>query len=209
MEDWGSGYDRRLAGRLGTADQAEASSGLVLLAVRRAQAGDRSAFAFLYTRFSDDVCRYATSVLRNRTDAEDVTQQVFTKLFSQIGKYEQREVPFLAWMLRVTRNVALDHVRRNRAIPVAEVRLCDERSASHERAQTPDLIAALATLPHAQREVLMLRHLAGLSPGEIARHTGRSEASIHGLHHRGRKALTAELFARGVTPLSREQRRAG
>jgi RNA polymerase sigma-70 factor (ECF subfamily) len=46
----------------------------------------------------------------------------------------------------------------------------------------------------------VLRHFAGLSPLEIARRTGRSEGSIHGLHHRGRRALKAELISRGSAP---------
>ena len=46
---------------------------------------------------------------------------------------------------------------------------------------------ALRTLPEEQRDVVVLRHLVGLTPGEIATWMGRSEASIHGLHHRGRQ----------------------
>jgi DNA-directed RNA polymerase specialized sigma24 family protein len=63
---------------------------------------------------------------------------------------------------------------------------------------------ALATLPPAQREVLILRHFAGLSPTEIATRTGKTEGSIHGLHHRGRRALTAELASRGAAPATRD-----
>ncbi len=210
QQDAGS-REARVESAGGAIERPNTDSCLVRLAVRRAQAGDRSAFAFLYTRFSGDVCRYATSILRNRHEAEDVTQQVFTKLFTHISRYEERDVPFLAWMLRVTRNVAYDQVRGRRAIPVAEVRASDTRCAPCEQSRGADLMAALAQVPHAQREVLMLRHLAGLSPGEIATRTGRSEASVHGLHHRGRKALTALLAARGVVPASgtrRPQRRA-
>ena len=63
-----------------------------------------------------------------------------------------------------------------------------------------ELREALAILPGDQREVLVLRHFAGLSPTEIADHTGRTESSIHGLHHRGRRALRAELISRGAAP---------
>jgi RNA polymerase sigma-70 factor (ECF subfamily) len=174
--------------------------GLVALAVTRAQAGDRSAFAFLYSRYADDVCRYATSILRNRGEAEEVTQQVFAKLLVVIGKYEQREVPFLAWLLRVARNLAMDELRARRTVPVAEVRVVDPRPSGAEREHARDLLSALRALPPAQREVLVLRHLAGLSPGEIAVRTGRSEASVHGLHHRGRKTLQQELTERGLAP---------
>jgi len=176
-------------------------SRLVSLAVRRAQEGDRDAFAFLYARFSDDVCRYAQSIVRNHHDAEDVTQQVFTKLFAAIEKYEEREVPFLAWMLRVTRNVAVDRIRRQRTVPVAEVRASAEaRDGAPSRAR--DLMAALSELPDAQREVVMLRHFAGLSPAEIAAQTGRSEGAVHGLHHRARKSLVRDLTREGLAPVT-------
>ena len=57
-----------------------------------------------------------------RHEAEDVTQHVFAKLMTVIGKYEPRDVPFSAWILRVARNVAIDHMRQRRAIPCEEVR---------------------------------------------------------------------------------------
>ncbi len=173
---------------------------LVSRAVARAQRGDRDAFAYLYVRFADDVCGYARSIVHDQHVAEDVTQHVFTKLIHVIGKYREQDVPFFAWMLRVTRNVALDHLRKQDPLPVEEVR------SGHDLGRVPgddrvsELVAALATLPHAQREVLMLRHLAGLSPGEIAQRTGKSESSIHGLHHRGRRSIIAELTARGAAP---------
>ena len=69
-----------------------------------------------------------------------------------------------------------------------------------------DLREALAVLPRDQREVLVLRHFAGLSPGEIAQRTGRTEGSVHGLHHRGRRALTAELSRRGAAPATARSR---
>lgn len=188
--------------------------GLVAKAVRRAQQGDRQALGFLYARYADNVHGYVRSIVHDEHEAEDITQHVFTKLFGVIGKYEERDVPFFAWILRVSRNVAVDHLRRQRAIPVEEVRAVDrgcERAskvntiANHER--TSDLRDALATLPADQREVLVLRHFAGLSPTEIATHTGRTEGSVHGLHHRGRRALTAELATRGVAPATSRTRR--
>jgi RNA polymerase sigma-70 factor (ECF subfamily) len=174
---------------------------LISRAVKRAQAGDRDALGFLYARYADDVHRYVRSVVHDTHDAEDVTQQVFAKLIHVIGHYEEREVPFFAWMLRVARNLAIDHMRRQRSIPVEEVRANKEASgdfASNRRIS--DLQEALSTLPSDQCEVLVLRHLAGLSPAEIAARTGRSEGSIHGLHHRGRRALRAELTSRGAAP---------
>ena len=182
-------------------DEVQAASRLVARAVRRAQEGDRDAFAFLYARYADDICGYARSIVHDHHEAEDITQQVFAKLIGVIGKYQEREVPFFAWMLRVTRNVAVDHLRKQRPIPVEEVRASDagfEQTLAGDRAG--DLKHALSTLPLAQREVLILRHFAGLSPTEIAARTGKTEGSIHGLHHRGRRALTAELTSLGAAP---------
>jgi RNA polymerase sigma-70 factor, ECF subfamily len=178
----------------------ESDTRLVARAVRSAQQGDREAIGFLYARYADNVCGYVRSIVHDQHEAEDVTQQVFAKLIRVIGKYEERDVPFFAWILRVSRNVAVDHMRRQRAIPVEEVRLRDD---SHDRTgpeRMKDLQEALAALPRDQREVLVLRHFAGLSPTEIAERTGRSEGSIHGLHHRGRRALKATLTNSGAMP---------
>src|SRR5204863_230026 len=123
--------------------------------------------------------------------------QVFAKLIGVIGSYKEREVPLFAWILRVARNAAIDHIRKRRLVPVEEVRAAQEHMSDVRGAtRASDLKEALATLPHAQREVLVLRQFAGLSPSEIATRTGRTEGSIHGLHHRGRRALSAELISR-------------
>jgi RNA polymerase sigma-70 factor, ECF subfamily len=186
----------------GTCGPEGLNSRLVSQAVRRAQLGDREALGFLYARFSENIFGYVRSIVRDHHEAEDVTQHVFTKMMRVIGKYEERDVPFFAWLLRVARNVAVDYIRSERLVPVEEVRVEPSRSASDPTALTwtDDLREALATLPQAQREVLIMRHVAGFSPAEIAGLTGKSEGSIHGLHHRGRRAMTAELTSRGLAP---------
>jgi RNA polymerase sigma-70 factor (ECF subfamily) len=184
---------------------AEADTRLVAQAVRRAQAGDREAFGFLYARFAEHIHGYVRSIVHDHHEAEDITHHVFAKLFTVIGKYQERDVPFFAWVLRVARNVAVDHMRQQRMIPVEEVRATDVPSGSAEPAPAGrgDLIEALAELPKEQREVLVMRHLLGLSPTEIAERTGKTEGSIHGLHHRGRRTLKAELIEREAAPATR------
>ena len=183
---------------------------LVSRAVKRAQEGDREALGFLYARYADNVLGYVRSIVHDQHEAEDITQHVFAKLIHVIGKYEERDVPFFAWILRVSRNVAVDHIRRQHAIPVEEVRAVDDAGGGgpEDRERMSDLREALAKLPPDQREVLVLRHFAGLSPTEIAERTGRTEGSVHGLHHRGRRALTAELSSRGAAPATARSRRA-
>jgi RNA polymerase sigma-70 factor (ECF subfamily) len=178
-------------------------------AVKQAQLGDREALGFLYARYADNIYGYVRSIVHDSHEAEDVTQQVFAKLIRVIGKYEEQDVPFFAWILRVARNVAVDHLRRQRSIPVEQVRASDEGSSDPCIGRPMnELRDALSTLPKDQCEVLVLRHIAGLSPVEIATRTGRSEGSIHGLHHRGRRALKAELTSRGAAPSTVEGRAA-
>ena len=162
---------------------------LVAQAVARAKAGDQEAFRFLYLRYVDNVYGYVRSIVRDDYEAEDVTQHVFAKLITKLPKYEQREVPFAAWILRVARNVAVDHMRVRRAVPCEEVRELQPQHESTAEDSSLALREALATLPEDQREVIVLRHVVGLSPGEIAGRLGKSEPSIHGLHHRGRGCL--------------------
>jgi RNA polymerase sigma-70 factor (ECF subfamily) len=183
-------------------DARRAPDELVYEAVAAAKVGDMSALHFLYARFADDVCAYVRSIVRDPHAAEDITQNVFAKLMKAIHKYERRNVPFAAWIIRVARNVALDHIRASRQIPLAELRTSDEgyEQVGFERALS--LLEAVARLPDDQREVLVLRHVAGLSPGEIAERLGKTEASIHGLHHRGRGALRAALRELEAAPVT-------
>jgi RNA polymerase sigma-70 factor (ECF subfamily) len=193
----------RDAGRGPRADDPGArNSRLVASAIRRAQQGDRDALGFLYACYADNVHGYVRSIVRDHHEAEDITQHVFAKLIKVIGKYEEQDVPFFAWILRVARNAAVDHMRNNRLVPVEEVREVGARAQDDPGAvvRMGDLHDALAGLPQAQREVVLLRHLIGLSPAEIASMTGKSEGSIHGLHHRGRRAVAAELRSRNMAP---------
>jgi len=171
-------------------------------AIARAKQGDVAALHFIYARFADDVFGYVNSFVRDSHEAEDITQNVFAKLMTAIQKYESRDVPFAAWILRVSRNAAMDHLRARRQIPFSEVRGDDEghEQIGFERSQC--LREALSRLPPEQCEVLVLRHLAGLSPGEIAERLGKTEASVHGLHHRGRAALQLALLEIEAGPVT-------
>lgn len=174
---------------------------LVSQAVRRTKQGDMDALHFLYVRYADDVLGYVRSFVHDHHEAEDITQNVFAKLMKAIARYEERDVPFTAWILRVARNAALDHMRVRRAVPVDEVRTSDRGLDLGDYERSRMLRDALAELPDDQREVLVLRHIAGLSPTEIGKLVGKTESSIHGLHHRGRRALQASLTELGAVPV--------
>jgi DNA-directed RNA polymerase specialized sigma24 family protein len=97
-------------------------SRVVVLAVRRAQAGDRGAFAFLRARFADDVCLYATSLLGSAVEGEDVTDRTFAAIAAIIDQYDEREGSLLAWMLGVARDIALEHKSARSAVVAATLR---------------------------------------------------------------------------------------
>jgi RNA polymerase sigma-70 factor, ECF subfamily len=175
------------------------------LAVARAKEGDRDAHRFLYAQYSHNVYAYVRSIVRDDHEAEDITQHVFAKLITTLVKYDDRGVPFFAWLLRLARNAAIDHLRANRMTATQEV-FDSNLSCGSDIDRTHTVKAALETLPDDQRQVVVLRHLVGLSPREIADRMGRTEGAIHGLHHRGRRALRAELERLGSAPQTRTPR---
>ena len=177
----------------------------VSLAVMGAREGDREALRYLYVQYADNVYGYVASLLRDEHDAEDVTQQVFAKLMVVLPRYEERGVPFSAWILRVAAQrrggchapATRRAVRRGARAAPLRVRRRGSR-AQHQR--------GARALPADQREVVVLRHMLGLSPREIAEKLGKTEPSVHGLHHRGRGALKAALLERGWARPCRPER---
>jgi RNA polymerase sigma-70 factor (ECF subfamily) len=185
-----------------TIDESPETQEKTRLAIARAKEGDREALRFLYVSYSQNIYGYVRSIVRDEHEAEDVTQNVFAKLMTTIVKYDDRGVPFFAWLLRLARNSAIDHLRANRLTPTENV--VDPDRGYHVDVDRKQAVqAALATLPEEQREVVILRHVVGLTPGEIADRMGRTEGSIHGLHHRGRRALQRELERLDSTPYTR------
>jgi RNA polymerase sigma-70 factor (ECF subfamily) len=105
-------------------------SRLMQEAVGGARQGDMEAVHFLYVRYAQDVLRCVGGFVRDPDEARDITQGVFAELTETIGGYEQRDIPFMAWILRVARNTALDHVRARGTIPIEDARVAD---AGHAR----------------------------------------------------------------------------
>jgi RNA polymerase sigma-70 factor (ECF subfamily) len=186
--------------RMGRADAEEGDERHVRSLVSRAKNGDRDAMQALYVRFAPGVLAYVSRIVPNRDDAEDVTQQIFAKLLTELGRYEPREAPFRAWVLRVARNVAIDHVRQCRTVPCEQVPGAHDRGEELARERRASLREALQSLTDGQRDVLVLRHLVGLTPEEIAERLGRSVRSVHCLHFRGRAAACMALHELGSAP---------
>jgi RNA polymerase sigma-70 factor, ECF subfamily len=171
---------------------------LVAAATARARDGDEDALRLLYLLYADNVFGYVLAIVRDEHDAEDITSEVFARLPRALTRYRAGATPFAAWLLRVARNAALDHLRSQRSVPLAEVPGSAADLPASDR--LADLRVALETLPEDQRQVVLLRLVAGLSPGEVAEQMGRSVDAVHALHHRARGRLKTELTLLGWAP---------
>jgi RNA polymerase sigma-70 factor, ECF subfamily len=169
-------------------------------AIAAAQAGEKDAIRFLYIRYKDPVYGYVLSILHDEYEAEDITQLVFLKLMFVITKYKQGDVPFTSWLLRVSRNAALDQLRRRRVVPSSIVYEPGRPDEDAGRDRRSALLQAMQVLPEDQRRVLAMTHLVGMAPREIASRLGRTESSIHALHHRARQTMKRELTAAECGP---------
>jgi len=180
---------------------------LVATAVERARDGDEHALRLLFLLYADNVFGYVLSIVGDRHDAEDLTSEVFARLPDALARYRPGASPFTAWLLRVARNAALDHLRARRSVPQAEVHSA-RGSALQDGERLAGLIAALRKLPADQRQVVVLRLLAGLTPGEVAVRLDRSVDAVHALQYRGRRRLRSELTELGFSPGARGPRAA-
>jgi RNA polymerase sigma-70 factor (ECF subfamily) len=165
--------------------------------VQFAQHGDNEAFGELYQRYAHIIFRFIFSHLSDRFEAEDLTEEVFLRVWRSLSNYREQGVPFLAYLFTVARNVLVDFYRRaGRAGGLMSI---EEKSFPDIHSDPAD--AALANLEHQQvrqtleqlredyRMVLILRFLSGLSPEETGEVMGRTPGAVRILQHRALSAL--------------------
>jgi RNA polymerase sigma-70 factor (ECF subfamily) len=159
--------------------------------VAQAQQGDQMAFAALYEQYSPLVYRF----LRRRLDGadeiiEDLTEDVFVKVYEKLDRYVERGLPFTAWLYRIAHNRLVDHLRslpRTSASSLDAVAEVPERAASAAFSRVLDrqsLAPAMARLTPEQREAVELRFIEGMSVAEAARTMGRSDEAVKKLQAR-------------------------
>jgi RNA polymerase sigma-70 factor (ECF subfamily) len=184
----------------GEGTAAHASSLRVRALVERAQTGDRSAFEDLYLLHFDKIYGYLQLSVGNRHDAEDLTNQTFTRMLESIDRFAWRSVPFSAWLFRIAHNLAMDHFRAGRRwqpeenVPEADDAL--ERSAEEAAMDTigrEAMLGMIDRLSSDQQQVLTLKLLFGFSNGEVAAILGKSEGAIKSLQHRALASLERQL----------------
>ena len=171
--------------------------------VRGAQAGDVEAFGKLYDHYAPSLFRFLAAHTDDTLDAEDLTEEVFIKVWKALPGYRQRGLPFTAYLFRIARNALTDHYRRSRRrgdpLPIDEALLRDEGAdpaqlvvAAQERRQIRQLLAGLR---EDYRTVLTLRFFSGLSSQEVAQVMGRSPGAVRVLQHRALLELEKLLSA--------------
>src|SRR5438552_10822829 len=113
--------------------------------IDRARGGDRAAFAELYDSYVDSVYRYLLYRVREASDAEDLTSEVFTRAFANIYRYRWQGKSFLAWLYTIARNAVTDRRRRER--PTVDLdtafSLAEDGPTAHDRAVHGEQVVAL------------------------------------------------------------------
>jgi len=172
--------------------------------VRRAQKHDPAAFGQLYEEHFDRIYRYIVLRVRNRADAEDLTQQVFLRALEHIGSYRYRGMPFSSWLFRIAHNQVVDHWKKKSREKVklltqdemAEAgALSDDDPAdlAERKVGLEQLAEACERLSDGQREVISLRFAGGLSVAETAKVMGKREGAVKVLQHVALKKLRVML----------------
>jgi len=165
---------------------------------------DTSNWHALVAEHSPRVYRLAYRLTGNRQDAEDLTQDVFVRVFRSLDRYEPGN--FAGWLHRITTNLFLDRARRATRIRMdrfgegAEERLLssevEPEAAVHDANFDPDVERALATLSEDFRVAVVLCDVEGLSYEEIADVLGVKIGTVRSRIHRGRSQLRSALAHR-------------
>jgi RNA polymerase sigma-70 factor (ECF subfamily) len=152
----------------------------------------RSDFSRVYDEHVWRVYGFLAYRVRDRELAQDLTQATFERALRAWSRFDRRRAAESTWLLAIARNVLIDHHRRERSDPVAQVdeRLLPAVAGPEQRlAGSPELLEALATLPDRDREVLALRFGGDLTGPEIARMLGLSLANAQQILSRSLRKL--------------------
>lgn len=176
--------------------------------------GNKDLFEVLVTRYEKPIFNYVYGMVRQRQDAEDLTQEAFVRAFFALRTYNN-SFEFSTWMYRIARNVCLDHFRRQKIrsffslnTPVGEEEE-DEFGDFLPQGKDPEegvlqgellerVLQAVGQLPFKFREVIILRYIEELSYEEIAQILGIPVGTVKTYLHRA-KAKLKELLGEGFS----------
>jgi RNA polymerase sigma-70 factor (ECF subfamily) len=174
-------------------------------AVKLAVNGDADAFSYIYEKNVTRIYNYIYYRIGSEDDAEDLTARVFHRAFGHIEKYQEKGVPFTAWLYRIAHNLTANWYRDTQRRK--EISLEDQLDLPHqgepperqvERTQEKEiLMKAIRRLPPDRQQLILLKYLEDLTNGEIAVIMGRTEGAIKSLYHRSLISLREEISSLG------------
>jgi RNA polymerase sigma-70 factor (ECF subfamily) len=168
--------------------------------VRRVRANDPQAFEELYARYSPRVFGYLLQRLNgDAEEAEDLTADVFTRVYEKIDGFQPQGAPLSAWVFRIAHNRLIDTIRRRPRQTQVTLDEAPELPAGpmfggvDQQVALEDIKAGLARLTPEQRQVIVLRFLEGKSLAETAALVNRNEDAVKKLQARGLASLRRRL----------------
>ncbi len=167
--------------------------------IRRAQQRDPAALTQLYEENFDRIYRYIVLKIGDRTEAEDMTQQVFLNALKSISSFKWKGMPFSAWLYRIAHNQIVDYWRKKSkhvTVPLDESLAAgnsDPGKEAERKVEIEQLVLATKGLTKAQQEVISLRFAGELSVAEVARVMSKNEGAVKALQHSAIVALRKVL----------------
>lgn len=170
-------------------------------AVNQAASGDTEAFSLLYQRYVTRIYNYIYYRTGNPYESEDLTSRVFHRALHHINQYDNRGVPFSAWLYRIAHNLVANWHRdnsRRKEVPLDDYTQQPFRAPAPEASvvnnqELEELLKVIRRLPPERQQLLILKFVEGLSNQEVAVIMMRSEGAIKSLYHRTLMALRDEL----------------
>jgi RNA polymerase sigma-70 factor (ECF subfamily) len=171
------------------------------LALSRAAQGDPEAFGELYEKYVGKIYNYIYYRTGNSHDAEDLTARVFFRAMRHIQNYNNRGLPFSAWLYRIAHNLVANWYRdnsRRRELPLEDV-IFTSLKANHpeqellQSEEKEKLIRMIRSLSADRQQLLILKFVDHLSNAEIGAIMGRTEGAVKSLYHRTLTTLREEF----------------
>ncbi len=172
--------------------------------LRKAQRGDERAFTLIVRTYEQPVFNYVLRLVGDRTLAEDLTQEVFLRVFQGLPKFSLR-CRFTTWLFQVTKNRVLDELRANERRPRLTVMLDDVPhlevlDAPVEQVEAMDAVwRAVESLTVDLKMALLLRDVVGLSYTEIADSLEITLATVKWRIYKAREEVQDSLAREGIT----------
>jgi RNA polymerase sigma-70 factor (ECF subfamily) len=164
--------------------------------VAAARRGDTAAFEQLVRRYQPDVWRLSFHLVHDRGLADDVTQDAFVRAFRFLRRY-RGDARFTTWLFAITRNCALDELRRSgRRKKISDLLERQPHAARPDQTTGIEVREALAALPVELREPIVLIDMFGCSYKDVASMMKLPEGTVKSRVHRGREVLVESLKAR-------------